>query len=55
MGDYPGLDRPITRADFSETLAIARRYALNCLDLIRFDMNATASTERGRDRTYQPA
>jgi hypothetical protein len=61
MCDYLGLDRPITRADFSETLAIprrlaiARRYALNRLDLIRFDMSATASTGRGRDRTYQPA
>jgi hypothetical protein len=31
-GDYPGLDGPITRAEFSATLAIARRYRLNRLD-----------------------
>jgi putative pyruvate formate lyase activating enzyme len=31
-GDYPGLDRPISRAEFSEALAIARRYGLHRLD-----------------------
>jgi putative pyruvate formate lyase activating enzyme len=31
-GDYPGLDRPITRAEFSEALAIARRRGLHRLD-----------------------
>lgn len=31
-GDYPGLDRPITRAEFSEALTMARRYRLHRLD-----------------------
>jgi putative pyruvate formate lyase activating enzyme len=31
-GDYPGLDRPITRAEFSEALAMAHRYGLHRLD-----------------------
>ena len=31
-GDHPGLDRPVTRAEFSETLAMARRYGLHRLD-----------------------
>ncbi len=39
-GDYPGFDRPITRPEFSETLPIARRYALIASTLIRFDMSA---------------
>jgi putative pyruvate formate lyase activating enzyme len=31
-GEYPGLDRPITRAEFSEALVIAQRYGLHRLD-----------------------
>jgi putative pyruvate formate lyase activating enzyme len=31
-GEHPGLDRPITRAEFSEALEIARRYGLHRLD-----------------------
>ncbi len=31
-GEHPGLDRPITRTEFSEALAIARRYGLHRLD-----------------------
>jgi putative pyruvate formate lyase activating enzyme len=31
-GDYPGLDRPIARAEFSEALTIARRHGLHRLD-----------------------
>ena len=31
-GDFPGLDRPITRAEFSEALALARRHGLHRLD-----------------------
>jgi putative pyruvate formate lyase activating enzyme len=31
-GDFPGLDRPITRAEFREALAIAHCYGLNRLD-----------------------
>jgi putative pyruvate formate lyase activating enzyme len=30
--EYPGLDRPISRAEFSEALAIARRHGLHRLD-----------------------
>ncbi len=31
-GEHPGLDRPISRAEFSEALVIARRYGLHRLD-----------------------
>jgi putative pyruvate formate lyase activating enzyme len=31
-GEYPGLDRPITRAELSEALALARRHGLHRLD-----------------------
>lgn len=31
-GDSPGLDRPITRAEFSQALALARRHGLHRLD-----------------------
>ncbi len=31
-GEHPGLDRPMTRAEFSEALAIARRHGLHRLD-----------------------
>lgn len=31
-GEFPGLDRPITRPEFSEALATARRYGLHRLD-----------------------
>ena len=33
-GDSPGLDRPITRAEFSQALALARRHGLHRLDLL---------------------
>jgi putative pyruvate formate lyase activating enzyme len=31
-GDYPELDRPITAAEFRETLELARRHGLHRLD-----------------------
>ena len=38
--EYPGLDRPISRAEFSEALAIARRHGLHRLDADRFMTSA---------------